>query len=1016
MKNKEIRNRIRNRRDNAAETRGNIRNKRARTMVMTLCAALALGQAGIGISARAADSGKTGQETQTAEEDISVEMRKLFSGRVEPMNLLLAAKTGMQGEKEDTGNKGAASGEEGDADSAEGTKESGSTGTDTGAKDTGSAGEEPAVSKEETVYVLTAADGSVQKIIVSDWIKNTLGNQTIKDISELEKLESVKDELDYTTGESNEKIWNADGGDIYYQGNIEKDLPVAVKVTYLLDGKEISPRELAGKSGKVTIRFDYTNTRYEEVEIDGEKTKIYVPFAMMTGMILDNEVFTNVEVTNGRLMNDGDRTVVTGLAFPGLQESLDVDSEKMEIPDYVEVTADVKGFQLGMTATVASNDVFSGINLEKEDALEDLNGSMEELTDAMEQLMDGSSQLYEGLCTLLDKSGELIKGIDQLAAGSAELRNGAGSLNEGAAKLQDGAARLQNGLNTLTSKNGELTGGARQVFETLLSTARTQLTAAGLEVPELTIENYGEVLTKTIASLDADAVYQQALNQVTNAVEEKRPFIEAQVTDAVREEVAAKVEAAVREQVTAKVTEAAGEQVAAAVTEAVREQVTAEVTKAAKAQVTAAVTEAVRAAVTEEVETVGKAEITNQVTAAVLEEVTRQVTEEVRNQVTNGVTEEIRRAVTEQVIQAVTKMDSAAYEEAVAAGTIDARTQAAVEAGIAEQMKSDTVKAQINTNTETQMETEEVKARITANTEAQMSGNAIKAQIEAKVKSVIEAKVEEQMGGDEIKATIQANIDEQMQSLVPAKVEEQMVSDEIKATIQANIDQQMQSLVPAKVEEQMVSDEIKTVIQTNIDAQMNSEALKDTVAANTELQVQKAITENMAGEEVQSKLAAASEGAKSVIALKASLDNYNVFYLGLQTYTAGVAEAASGAGSLSAGIGELKSGASRLSDGSAQLYDGIQIMRTSAPALTDGITRLRDGALELTDGLNRFNEEGIGRLADAVEGDLQGLTNRLRAMSDVSRNYKSFAGIGEEMEGSVKFIYRTEAVETGDER
>ena len=243
-----------------------------------------------------------------------------------------------------------------------------------------------------------------------------------------------------------------------------------------------------------------------------------------------------------------------------------------------------------------------------------------------------------------------------------------------------------------------------------------------------------------------------------------------------------------------------------------------------------------------------------------------------------------------------------------------------------------------------------------------------------------------------------------------------MVSDEIKATIQANIDEQMQSLVPAKVEEQMVSDEIKTVIQTNIDAQMNSEALKDTVAANTELQVQKAITENMAGEEVQSKLAAASEGAKSVIALKASLDNYNVFYLGLQTYTAGVAEAASGAGSLSAGIGELKSGASRLSDGSAQLYDGIQIMRTSAPALTDGITRLRDGALELTDGLNRFNEEGIGRLADAVEGDLQGLTNRLRAMSDVSRNYKSFAGIGEEMEGSVKFIYRTEAVETGDER
>ena len=221
----------------------------------------------------------------------------------------------------------------------------------------------------------------------------------------------------------------------------------------------------------------------------------------------------------------------------------------------------------------------------------------------------------------------------------------------------------------------------------------------------------------------------------------------------------------------------------------------------------------------------------------------------------------------------------------------------------------------------------------------------------------------------------------------------------------------MQSVVPAKVEEQMASEEIKAAVQSNIDAQMNSAALKDTVAANTKLQVQKAITENMAGEEVQSKLAAASEGAKSVIALKSSIDSYNVFYLGLQAYTAGVAEAASGAGTLTAGIGELRGGTSKLYGGSNQLYDGIQTMKKSTPALTEGITKLRDGALELSDGLDQFNEEGIGKLVDAVDGDLQGLIDRLRAMADVSKNYKSFAGIAEEMDGSVKFIYRTDAIE-----
>lgn len=221
----------------------------------------------------------------------------------------------------------------------------------------------------------------------------------------------------------------------------------------------------------------------------------------------------------------------------------------------------------------------------------------------------------------------------------------------------------------------------------------------------------------------------------------------------------------------------------------------------------------------------------------------------------------------------------------------------------------------------------------------------------------------------------------------------------------------MKAIVPAKVEEQMATDEIKAAIQSNIDAQMGSDALKETVAANIELQVQKAITDNMAGEEVQSKLAAASEGAKSVIALKASLDNYNVFYLGLQAYTAGVAEAASGAGTLSAGIGELKNGTGKLYDGSTRLYDGILTMKKSAPALTDGITQLRDGALELSDGLAQFNEEGIQKLVDAVDGDLDGLADRLRRISEVSKNYKSFAGIDDSMDGKVKFIYRTDAIE-----
>ena len=272
------------------------------------------------------------------------------------------------------------------------------------------------VSKDETVYVLVDAEGSTKKIIVSDWLKNSKQSKEIKDYSELKEVENVKGDEEYTMGGNNVRVWDADGNDIYYQGNIDKELPVSVSVSYKLDGKAISPEELAGKSGKVTIRYTYKNNQYETVEIDGKEEKIYVPFAMLTGMLLDNDVFTNVEVTNGKIVNDGNHTVVVGIAFPGLSDNLAIDESKLEIPSYVEIEADVKNFEMTNTISIATNDIFSKMNSDNFDAADELTGSLDELTDAMSQLMDGSSQLYDGLCTLLDKSGEIIAGIYKLAA------------------------------------------------------------------------------------------------------------------------------------------------------------------------------------------------------------------------------------------------------------------------------------------------------------------------------------------------------------------------------------------------------------------------------------------------------------------------------------------------------------------------------------------------------------------------------------------------------------------------
>lgn len=710
------------------------------------------------------------------------------------------------------------------------------------------------ISKDETVYVLTGADGSVKKIIVSDWLKNELGSASVADKSDLSDIENVKGDESYTINGDNMTVWDAQGNDIYYQGNIQKELPVGLSVRYYLDGKSISPEELKGKSGKVTIRFDYENRQYETVQINGVNQRIYVPFAMLTGMILDNDTFQNVQITNGKLVNDGDRTVVVGLAFPGLQENLNLSRDDLSIPDSVEITADVTNFSLGMTVTLACNDLFSQLGDVDLTSL-DSTSALDQLTGAMDQLLSGSSSLYEGLSTLLDKSGELVSGVEELAQGAAAIKSGADSVDDGAAQLKAGLADLSSGLNTLSANSESLNSGAKQVFNSLLETAATQIRAKGLNVPDLTIENYAEELNALIKSLDETTVYETALKQVTDAVEAQRPVITQKVTEAVRQQVETKVAAAVRQQVTEEVTAAVQQQVTATVTDTVQQQ------------------------------------------------------------------------VAEQVIQAAANMSKADYDAAVAAGIIPQQTQDAVNAAIQAQMSSEAVQSKIAENVSAQMASEAVQSKITENIDTQISSEAVQA-----------------------------------------------------------------------------------TITENTDAQMQTEAIQATIQQQTELQVQKAISENMASDAVQSQLKKASEGAQTLIALKASLDDYNTFYLGLLTYTGGVDDAAAGANALYAGADQLKDGTAQLRAGAAQLYNGVLQLQDGTPALVSGVTQLKDGAMQLSEGLQQFNRDGIQKLVNLLQNDVGDLSARVQATIDVSKDYRSFAGISDDAEGQVKFIYRTDEI------
>lgn len=317
--------------------------------------------------------------------------------------------------------------------------------------------------KEETVYVLTDANGNVNKTIVSDWLKNKDGSDKLEDKSDLKDIENVKSDADYITGEDGAITWNANGEDIYYQGTTDKQLPVDVKVTYLLDGKEMSPSEIAGKSGKVTIKFEYTNNQKKEITVNGKKTEMYVPFTMISGMILDGNKFRNVEVNSGKVISDGNRLVVVGLGFPGMNSNLalsDITSDgKTEFPETVEVTADVEDFSLALTLTMGSADLISAVDVDSVTAVDDLKDVVKKLVESTDALQTGSSKLNEGLKTLKNSFGTYSTGIKTYVN---TVNSNIGLLNEKVPSFVDGTKQISDGVGQIVGAmegdNGAVSG------------------------------------------------------------------------------------------------------------------------------------------------------------------------------------------------------------------------------------------------------------------------------------------------------------------------------------------------------------------------------------------------------------------------------------------------------------------------------------------------------------------------------------------------------------------------------
>lgn len=771
---------------------------------------------------------------------------------------------------------------------------------------------EKEIGKEETVYVLADSTGKERKVIVSDHLINDENKDTIEDASTLKDIENVKG--DETFKQDGSKLtWQADGNDIYYQGTSTKETPVSQTITYSLDGKEVKPEELAGKSGKVTIRFDYTNNETVKTKIDGKEEEIYVPFAAISGMVLDDS-FSNVKVTNGKVISDGKNNIVVGYALPGLKESLDVDDSDFDgdvsIPDYVEVTADVENFSLSTTMTVVMN-ATNFISKDGDADLSEVDDMLDTLTDATDQLKDGSGELADGVDTLKSKMGEFKDGVGTLKNGIKDYTDGASTLSTGIGTLKSGVDTLAGSVPTLISGVGTLKDGSASAAK---GASSLKDGAGTLKKGAKDVSTGANTLSKGASDLSTGA------NTLSTGVNDLSTGADTLSTGA-------------SDLSTGADTLAAG-----------------------------------ASSLNTGVQTLAKG------------------VKDLNTAVNGGET------------------TLAGGASAVSAG-VDTLVGKLGDMAATLQTKKDQINANLQANG-TSIENAQATIESLKSAQSNLMNGISMYSADATGATAIFTQVGQALGGVSINS-----VNDAMTVAVS-------LSDKIAAIGQA------QGAVSA------IDEAASQISDPTTQAQLTALQAGAKQVADGAAQASGAIS-TMAGkmDDLTSGSGQVAQGASDLATGAGQVaDGATTLHKGasdlsdgLNTLDGGIGQLKEKAGSLSTGADQLKSGTDQLATGAStlvsnnqKLNDGAGTLSDGTDAIMDGVGELSDGAHQLADGITEFSEDGIDEIINSYNGDIEPLIDRIQAVLDAGADYQTYTDIADGVNGSVKFIIKTDAVKAED--
>ena len=361
-------------------------------------------------------------------------------------------------------------------------------------------------SKQETVNVKTDALGHIKKTNVDVALKKEGKSDLIKDQTQLTDIKNKEGDEEFNLNNGT-LLWQNHNEAIRYTGTSTKKLPVDVKLSYFLNGKQVSPKDIQGKSGQVKIRINYKNN--EERTMNGYK--IFTPFTVLSMLPLSEDHFDHIKVKNGKVIDYDNTHMVAGLISPGLSESLD-DSD---IPDFIEVSATTNDFQLDFSSHIVTSGLFKNIKVSSINKIEDLQKSLNTLNDQSSLLVKGASKLVEG-------SGTFGKALSQYTKGTRTINNAMNTLSDALSLMSSKSSELEKGTTNFNKVMQALKKSASKDMMAKISSLNNQEKELSKKLSEMkTVLASYKKLMDVIEQEDLSKTKEQLANGVYNDIEEK---------------------------------------------------------------------------------------------------------------------------------------------------------------------------------------------------------------------------------------------------------------------------------------------------------------------------------------------------------------------------------------------------------------------------------------------------------------------------------------------------------------